>query len=116
MAMVASGVSDAFYFFGLHAWDMVAGNILITEAGGSVIDPAGGSIDIMSRRVIGAASRPLAMTLSAELVQDYPIPRDDEALVSQPLTRDFSAQTEFSDSSDELESDPSRATTYHNAQ
>ncbi|TDG44443.1 hypothetical protein AWZ03_009139 [Drosophila navojoa] len=116
MAMVASGASDAFYFFGLHVWDMVAGNILITEAGGTVIDPAGGSIDIMSRRVLGAASRPLALALSAEIVQDYPIPRDDESLASQPLTRDFSAQTDFSESSDELESDGSRATAYHNAQ
>ncbi|EDW18250.1 uncharacterized protein LOC6582061 [Drosophila mojavensis] len=116
MAMVASGASDAFYFFGLHVWDMVAGSILITEAGGSVIDPAGGSIDIMSRRVLGAASKQLAMTLSVELVQDYPTPRDDESLASQPLTRDFSAQTEFSDSSDELESDGSRTTAYHNAQ
>jgi myo-inositol-1(or 4)-monophosphatase len=26
---------------GIHAWDMAAGDIIIREAGGSVMDPAG---------------------------------------------------------------------------
>jgi len=26
---------------GLHAWDMAAGDIIVREAGGTVIDPAG---------------------------------------------------------------------------
>lgn len=115
MAMVASGFADVFYFFGLHVWDMVAGNILITEAGGTVIDPAGGIVDIMSRRVLTAATRPLALLVAAELVQEYPLPRDDETPAAQPKTKDFSAQTEFSDSSDELDSEGSKATAFHSA-
>ncbi|XP_064548124.1 nucleolar protein dao-5 isoform X2 [Drosophila montana] len=108
LAMVASGVADGFYFFGLHVWDMAAGNLLVTEAGGTVIDPAGGEVDIMSRRVLAAATEPLAKALSSELVQNYPKPRDDEKRTeSEPLKKDFTAQTEFSDTSLSLDSDSS---------
>jgi fructose-1,6-bisphosphatase/inositol monophosphatase family enzyme len=41
MAAVASGGADAFYEFGIHAWDMAAGDILVREAGGIVLDTAG---------------------------------------------------------------------------
>jgi Archaeal fructose-1,6-bisphosphatase and related enzymes of inositol monophosphatase family len=41
MALVASGGADAYMEFNVHAWDMAAGAVLVTEAGGVVIDPAG---------------------------------------------------------------------------
>lgn len=41
MANVASGGFDAYYEYGLHAWDMAAGDLLIREAGGVVIDVTG---------------------------------------------------------------------------
>ena len=41
MAMVALGGTDANFEFGVHAWDMAAGCLIVTEAGGVVIDPAG---------------------------------------------------------------------------
>jgi myo-inositol-1(or 4)-monophosphatase len=41
MACVASGGCDAYYEFGLHAWDMAAGDLIIREAGGTVIDTTG---------------------------------------------------------------------------
>jgi len=41
MACVASGSCDAYYEFGLHAWDMAAGDLIIREAGGAVIDTTG---------------------------------------------------------------------------
>lgn len=41
MSMVALGGSDAYFEFGLHAWDMAAGDLIVREAGGTVIDPAG---------------------------------------------------------------------------
>src|SRR6185436_18947467 len=34
LAWVASGRLDAFWEFGLNPWDMAAGTLLITEAGG----------------------------------------------------------------------------------
>lgn len=41
MAMVALGGIDASYEIGIHAWDVAAGYLIVTEAGGVVIDPAG---------------------------------------------------------------------------
>lgn len=41
MSMVALGGVDGYCEFGIHAWDIAAGDLLIREAGGVVIDPAG---------------------------------------------------------------------------
>lgn len=41
MAYVASGGTDANFEFGIHAWDVAAGWLIVTEAGGVVIDPLG---------------------------------------------------------------------------
>jgi fructose-1,6-bisphosphatase/inositol monophosphatase family enzyme len=41
IASVASGGCDAYFEFGLHAWDMAAGDLIVREAGGAVIDTNG---------------------------------------------------------------------------
>lgn len=43
LASVASGGCDAYYEMGLHAWDMAAGQLIVEEAGGTVIDTTGKS-------------------------------------------------------------------------
>jgi myo-inositol-1(or 4)-monophosphatase len=48
MAMVAMGASDAYIEFGIHAWDIAAGDLIVREAGGVVIDPAGENLTQMS--------------------------------------------------------------------
>lgn len=77
MAMVAMGAAEAYFEFGIHIWDIAAGEIIVTEAGGVVCNPAGGPIDRMSRRVLCASSQALAEQLIQKLVQFYPTPRDD---------------------------------------
>lgn len=37
MCTVASGRADAYWEFGIHAWDMAAGDLIVREAGGVVI-------------------------------------------------------------------------------
>lgn len=76
MAMVAIGGADAMYEYGIHAWDIAAADIIIREAGGVVIDPAGGPLDLMSRRVLCAATQELADQIVPILTQYYPEPRD----------------------------------------
>ncbi|XP_018578365.1 inositol monophosphatase 1 [Anoplophora glabripennis] len=76
MAMVACGAADVYFEYGIHIWDIAAGELLVTEAGGFIMDPAGGEIDRLSRRVLVASSRELAEKLSQTLVQFYPTPRD----------------------------------------
>ncbi|KAL1456008.1 hypothetical protein WDU94_000763 [Cyamophila willieti] len=76
MSFVAMGGSDAYFEFAVHAWDMAAGCVLVTEAGGVVIDPAGGKFDLMSGRILCASSQDLAQELVKNLKQYYG-PRDD---------------------------------------
>jgi inositol-phosphate phosphatase/L-galactose 1-phosphate phosphatase len=52
---VAMGRLDAYYEVGLGGpWDMAAAVCILREAGGEVLDPAGGPFNLMSRRVLGA--------------------------------------------------------------
>jgi myo-inositol-1(or 4)-monophosphatase len=81
---------------GIHAWDMAAGDIIIREAGGSVMDPAGKwysiysykikqyicvknkilslgkEFDLMKRRVLGSSSIEIANEVYPNLQQYYP--------------------------------------------
>ncbi|KAH8295755.1 hypothetical protein KR018_007062 [Drosophila ironensis] len=121
LALVASGAADAYYNFGLHIWDLAAGQLIVEEAGGVVLDPTGTQVDIMSRRCLAASSHRLAELVSTDLEQTYPRPRDDEnrntskwpaklemdhflpvkkeevAKKANPK-KDFSCQTDFPDS------------------
>ncbi|KOC67440.1 Inositol monophosphatase 1 [Habropoda laboriosa] len=72
MCMVALGGADVSFEFGIHAWDVAAGDIIVREAGGVCIDPAGGSFDLMSRRALCASTSELAQELAIVLVQYYP--------------------------------------------
>lgn len=76
MAMVALGAADAYFEFGVHIWDIAAGEIIVREAGGIIIDPSGGALDRLSRRVLVAGTPQLAEQLSQKIVQYYPTPRD----------------------------------------
>lgn len=52
LAYVACGRYDAFYEYGLHAWDVAAGIVLVQEAGGVVSDFAGGDTSLFRQRII----------------------------------------------------------------
>ncbi|CAG7832525.1 unnamed protein product [Allacma fusca] len=75
MASVAAGGTDSYFEFGLHAWDMAAGDLIVREAGGIVTDTTGGPLDLMNRRVICASSEELAKKLS-EILEQFEMERD----------------------------------------
>ncbi|MBB3112598.1 myo-inositol-1(or 4)-monophosphatase [Paenibacillus phyllosphaerae] len=52
MAYVASGRLSGFWEFGLNAWDLAAGSLLVTESGGHVTDTKGSLYDIGVRNVV----------------------------------------------------------------
>ena len=54
LAYVAAGRLDGFWEFGLTPWDMAAGSLLITEAGGLVGDLLGNSGYIESGNIVAA--------------------------------------------------------------
>lgn len=77
MCLVATGGADAYYEMGIHCWDVAGAGIIVTEAGGILMDVTGGPFDLMSRRVIAANNRILAERIAKE-IQVIPLQRDDE--------------------------------------
>lgn len=56
IAYVACGRFDAFYEYGLHAWDVAAGSIILEQAGGKVSDFKGGKSYIFGSEYIASNS------------------------------------------------------------
>lgn len=54
LAYVAAGRFEAFYEYGLNAWDVAAGAFIVTEAGGVSSDFSGGENYIFGKEIISA--------------------------------------------------------------
>jgi len=52
LVYVAAGRMDAFYEYGLNAWDIAAGIIILKEAGGQVSDFSGGENYLFGREIL----------------------------------------------------------------
>ncbi|KGF72126.1 inositol monophosphatase [Neosynechococcus sphagnicola sy1] len=72
LAYVACGRVDGFWERGLSLWDMAAGVILVTEAGGQVTAYDGSLLILNSGRIL-ATNGPLHPALSRELMQVRPL-------------------------------------------
>jgi myo-inositol-1(or 4)-monophosphatase len=57
LAYVACGRFDAFYEYSLSPWDVAAGVLLVTEAGGSVTDFNGGNTAIFGKTIVATNAR-----------------------------------------------------------
>ncbi|XP_046417822.1 inositol monophosphatase 2-like [Neodiprion fabricii] len=69
LAFVARGIIDVFHMDGLNSWDVAAGCLIVTEAGGSLIDTKGGNFDFMAPKVIAAANEALAIETSKLILE-----------------------------------------------
>lgn len=54
LAYVAAGRLDGFWEFKLKAWDIAAGALLVTEAGGTVSDFGGRPLDIFGKEIVAS--------------------------------------------------------------
>ncbi|MCA9057823.1 MAG: inositol monophosphatase [Planctomycetaceae bacterium] len=63
LASVACGRADAFWSTSLHPWDVAAGVLLVQEAGGTVTNVAGETVDIFVPSLLAAASETLQKDL-----------------------------------------------------
>ncbi len=52
LAMVAEGIYDGYWEKGLQPWDVAAGSLLVTEAGGLVVNYGSEAFDINQRSII----------------------------------------------------------------
>ena len=57
LAYVAAGRLDGFWELALSPWDVVAGSILVEEAGGRVTDLRGGPLDFMRPHIVASNGR-----------------------------------------------------------
>jgi myo-inositol-1(or 4)-monophosphatase len=69
LAYVAAGFCDGFFETGLHPWDMAAGSLLITEAGG-LVGNFTGDADYLNQRECMAAN-PKIFAQLVGLLQQY---------------------------------------------
>ena len=63
MCFVAAGELDAHFTFGIHIWDMAAGDLIVREAGGIVCDTSGNRLNIVCLSVCLASG--IAWVISA---------------------------------------------------
>jgi myo-inositol-1(or 4)-monophosphatase len=54
LCYVARGVFDGFWELYLHPWDICAGMLIVEEAGGSITDFSGNTIDIYAERILAS--------------------------------------------------------------
>ncbi|XP_046739929.1 inositol monophosphatase 2-like [Diprion similis] len=69
LAFVARGIIDVFHMDGLKSWDVAAGCLILTEAGGTIIDTKGGIFNFMAPKVIAAANEVLAIETSKLIIE-----------------------------------------------
>jgi myo-inositol-1(or 4)-monophosphatase len=75
LAHLGAGRLDGFWVTSLRAWDIAAGVLLVTEAGGRVGDFAGGPEFLRTNEVIAAAPglfNPLREAIAAALPKSAP--------------------------------------------
>ncbi len=59
LAYVAAGRFDAYFELGLKPWDIAAGELIVKEAGGTVVDARGGSESMENGQVIACSLKML---------------------------------------------------------
>jgi myo-inositol-1(or 4)-monophosphatase len=69
LAYVASGRSEGFFEFSLNPWDVAAGSLIVTQAGGRVSDFKGGNNYLFGKEFI--AGNPFVHTKMQQVIQEY---------------------------------------------
>ncbi|MBF7689060.1 inositol monophosphatase family protein [Acinetobacter rathckeae] len=65
LAYVAAGRFDGFFELGLKPWDIAAGELIVKEAGGIVVDARGGSDSMQNGQVIATSMKMLKPLMQA---------------------------------------------------
>jgi myo-inositol-1(or 4)-monophosphatase len=73
LAYVACGRTDGFWEFGLSPWDMAAGTLLVTEAGGLVSDLAGETSYLVTGNIVAGTPKIFGQLLA--IVQSHRTPK-----------------------------------------
>lgn len=74
LALTAAGVFDGYFELGLRVWDLAAGALLVTEAGGVVSDWEGGQTQLETGDIVAGAAQVHAALLAATNIDSGPSP------------------------------------------
>ncbi|MGF1574284.1 MAG: inositol monophosphatase family protein [Sumerlaeia bacterium] len=68
LACIAAGYTDAFYEANLKPWDVAAGSLLVTEAGGRLSDFSGNGFNVHGREIVASNGgiHPVVLGILAE--------------------------------------------------
>ncbi|XP_072760983.1 inositol monophosphatase 1-like [Anoplolepis gracilipes] len=69
MAYVARGAAHCIHIDYLQSWDIAAGLVIISEAGGTIIETKGGVYNIMKPNIIAASNETLARKMSKLVIE-----------------------------------------------
>ena len=67
IAWIGAASADAFVHMGIHCWDMAAGALIVTEAGGTCLHTDGSEFNLMGRQIVAAASEDLAREIVSKI-------------------------------------------------
>jgi myo-inositol-1(or 4)-monophosphatase len=70
LAYVACGKFEGFFEYGLSPWDVAAGCLLVTEAGGNIYDFKGGEDYIFGKTIV-SGNIPIAKALLEEIQKEF---------------------------------------------
>uniref|UniRef100_A0A1I8HPM6 Inositol-1-monophosphatase n=2 Tax=Macrostomum lignano TaxID=282301 RepID=A0A1I8HPM6_9PLAT len=73
--MVARGSVESYFEYGIHCWDVAAGELIVREAGGVSASPDGSPFDLMSRSVLVSCCRQVLDETSA-CIERIPFDRE----------------------------------------
>ncbi len=65
LAYVAAGRLDGYFELGLKPWDIAAGELIVKEAGGTVVDARGGSDSMENGQVLACSMKMLKPLMQA---------------------------------------------------
>jgi myo-inositol-1(or 4)-monophosphatase len=65
LAYVAAGRFDGFFELGLKPWDIAAGELIVKEAGGTVVDARGGNESMENGQVLACSMKMLKPLMQA---------------------------------------------------
>jgi myo-inositol-1(or 4)-monophosphatase len=65
LAYVAAGRFDGFFELGLKPWDIAAGELIVKEAGGTVVDARGGTDSMDNGQVLACSMKMLKPLMQA---------------------------------------------------
>jgi len=71
LAYVAAGRTEGFWEFGLKAWDVAAGSLIVEEAGGRVTNMDGSALDVHGANIV-ASNRRVHQEMIATIAETRP--------------------------------------------